>query len=113
MAPGDMALLAVATHKSSRMLTKDKVTAPVRAPFTEFEEDAELPGEVSESARGSGLRRSLGELLVCPYCLSLWIATAMAAGFLVAPRLTRQVTSVLTAVFGGDLLQLAYREVAE
>jgi len=37
----------------------------------------------------------------------------MAAGFLVAPRLTRQVTSVLTAVFGADLLQLAYREVAE
>src|SRR5829696_10586987 len=30
----DLALVALATHKSSRVLGKARVTAPVRAPFT-------------------------------------------------------------------------------
>ncbi len=31
-APGDLVLLALATHKLSRLLTKDAVTSPLRAP---------------------------------------------------------------------------------
>src|SRR4051794_27511500 len=53
---GDLTLLTVATHKLSRIIAKDKVTSPVRAPFARFEEDAG-PSEVSETARGSGLRK--------------------------------------------------------
>ena len=110
--PYDLALVTVATHKSARIVTKDKVTATVRGPFTEFEGESPMPGEVSETPRGRGLRRALGELLVCPYCLSMWIATAMAAGLLVAPRLTRQIAAVFTALFGADVLQVAYRRAA-
>src|SRR5436190_6920589 len=58
---GDLALLAVATHKVSRLLTKDSITAVVRAPFTEFVEPIGA-GEVLEKPRGSGLRHALGEL---------------------------------------------------
>lgn len=108
----DLALVTVATHKSARLLTKAKVSATVRAPFTEFEGAGDMPGEVSEQARGRGLRRALGELLVCPYCVSMWIATTLTVGMLVAPRLTRQVAGVFSALFGADLLQLAYREAA-
>ena len=32
----DLALVAVATHKLSRLLAKDPVTSPLRAPFTRF-----------------------------------------------------------------------------
>jgi hypothetical protein len=110
--PGDLALMAMATHKASRLIAKDRVTSTVRAPFTRFEGDAG-PGEVSEAARGHGLRRAFGELLVCPYCIGLWIATAFAAGFAVAPRPTRWTASVLTAVFGSDVLQIAYRKAED
>jgi Protein of unknown function (DUF1360) len=34
---GDLLLAGVATHKLSRVIAKDRVTAPLRAPFTEFE----------------------------------------------------------------------------
>jgi hypothetical protein len=61
--PGDFLLVAVATHKSSRLVAKDRVTSAVRAPFTRFEGDAG-PSEVEESPRGHGMRRALGELLV-------------------------------------------------
>jgi hypothetical protein len=110
--PGDLALITVATHKASRLVAKDRVTSSVRAPFTRFEGDAG-PGEVSEEARGSGLRRAIGELVICPYCIGLWIATALAAGLVVAPRATRWVASVLSAVFGSDLLQIAYKKAED
>jgi hypothetical protein len=108
----DLALVTTATHKAARLLAKDRVTSAVRAPFTRFEEEGG-PGEVEEQARGRGLRRAIGELLICPYCLSMWIATAFAAGLVVAPRPTRWTASVLTAVLGSDVLQALYRKLED
>jgi hypothetical protein len=108
----DLALVTVATHKASRLVAKDRVASPVRAPFTRFEHDAG-PGEVSESARGRGLRRAIGELLVCPYCMAVWISAAFTAGLLVAPRFTRWFAAVLTVVFGADVLQIAYKKAED
>lgn len=108
----DLALVTIATHKSARLLAKDRVTRPVRAPFTTPQEDSGA-GEVEERARGRGLRRAVGELIVCPYCLGLWIASLFAAGMTVAPRQTRWVASVLTAHFGADVLQIAYRKLED
>lgn len=112
MSTRDLLLVTVATHKLSRLVAKDRVTSAVRAPFTRFEEDAG-PGEVSEEARGSGLERAIGELVICPYCLGMWIASVFAAGLLVAPRATRWTASVLTALFGSDMLQIAYKRAEE
>jgi hypothetical protein len=110
--PGDLALMTVATHKASRLIAKDRVTSTVRAPFTRFDDDAG-PSEVSEQARGRGLRRAIGELIVCPYCLGLWIAAAFAAGFVVAPRATRWMAATLSALFGADVMQLAYSKAED
>src|SRR4051794_28700891 len=63
----DLILVGVATHKLSRVITKDAVTSPIRAPFARYQEDLGY-GEVNETARGSGLRASIGELLTCNYC---------------------------------------------
>lgn len=104
---GDLALLTVATHKASRLLAKDSVTATVRAPFTTFQESAG-EGEVNEAVTGRGFRHAVGELLTCPFCLSVWIATAFVVAFTVAPRATRLAASVLAATVGSDYLQFAY-----
>jgi hypothetical protein len=108
IALGDLALITLATHKASRLLAKDRVTSAVRAPFTRFQAEGG-PGEVEEQARGRGLRRAVGELLICPYCLSMWIGAGFAAGLVVAPRPTRWAASVLAVVFGSDVLQIAYK----
>ena len=108
----DLALLTVATHKSARLLGKARVMSFVRAPFTRFEGDSG-PDEVSEAARGRGVRRVIGELIVCPYCLSMWIGTGFVAGLLAAPRSTRSVASVMAIVFGSDVLQIAYRKAED
>jgi hypothetical protein len=111
-AASDVALVTVATHKAARLLAKDRVASTIRAPFTRFQDDAGA-GEVSEAARGRGLRRAFGELLVCPYCLSVWIAGAFSAGLIVAPRPTRWVAAVLATAFGSDLLQIAYKKAED
>jgi hypothetical protein len=108
----DMLLLATASHKLSRLIAKDKVTAFARAPFTEFQEKGG-PAEVEESARGTGLRRAVGELLVCPYCLGLWVSGGFHAGLLFAPRATRFTASVFTALTISDFLQIGYKAAEE
>jgi hypothetical protein len=105
---GDLALAGVATHKLSRVIAKDRVTAPLRAPFTEFDGEGG-PGEVEEKPRGRGVRRAIGELLVCPFCLGQWVATGILAGLAVAPRATRFVCSIFAAVTISDFLQIFYK----
>lgn len=106
--PDDLAMMTVAAHKISRLLTKDAVTSPLRAPLTKFESAAGA-AEVNERVRHhGGLRHAAGELLTCPYCTAVWSATALTAGMVLAPRLTRLVAATATAVAGADFLHLAY-----
>ncbi|HKN56693.1 MAG TPA: DUF1360 domain-containing protein [Amycolatopsis sp.] len=104
---GDTVLLTTATFKASRLLSKDAVTSPLRAPFTRYEESAG-EGELNESVRGHGPRHSVGELITCPFCLAVWVATGLGAGMVFAPRVTRLAATILTAVAGSDALQLLY-----
>jgi Protein of unknown function (DUF1360) len=108
----DIVLIGTASSKLSRLISKKKVTAFVRAPFTELEGKGG-PAELEEKPRGSGLQRALGELLVCPYCLGLWASGAFHAGLLFAPRTTRFSASVLSAMTISDFLQIAYKAAEE
>jgi hypothetical protein len=104
----DVATIGVATHKVSRLITKARITSFVRAPFVVHEGDAGL-GEVSEAPRGEGLRHAVGELLVCPHCISQWVAAGFVVGLVTAPRPTRVVASLYAAKSLADFLQLAYK----
>ena len=109
--PGDLALVALATAKVSRLFTRDVVTSPLRAPFTRFDEGAG-PAEVNEDVRGDGVRHSVGELLTCPFCMGQWVATAFAFGLVLSPRLTRQVAGAFAALEIVDFMQFG-RAIAE
>jgi hypothetical protein len=104
---GDTVLLSIATHKLSRLIAKDAVTSPLRAPFTRYQEPAGN-GELNESVRGRGVRHAIGELISCPFCLAVWIATGLTGGMVLAPRLTRALGVVMTAVTASDAWQLVY-----
>jgi hypothetical protein len=108
---GDVILLGAATAKLSRLVAKDRVLAVVRAPFTRFDDDTQR-GEVAESARGTGVQRALGELLVCEYCLAQWVSAGFVVGTALAPRSTRAVAAVFAAYAVSDVLNVA-RSVAD
>jgi hypothetical protein len=109
----DILVIGIATHKLTRIVARDWVTAPLRAPFTKFKEQAETPGEVIEEPRGEGLQRATGQLVTCPWCLAPWIGGALMLGWLVAPRAVRFVAGVATVVAISDLLNTNYDKLAE
>lgn len=108
----DTVLLGVATHKVSRILTRERVTMPLRVPFTRFR-GRDGAGEVNEEPRGDELHRAVGSLVTCQYCAGPWVATALTAGLLFAPRVTRLASSLFAMVAVSDFLHQAYASARE
>ena len=104
----DIALLGVATHKLSQIGAKDAVTSPLRAPFTELQE-TESQKNVKEKPRGEGLRRSVGELVTCQFCLGLWVASFFTYGLVLMPRVTRLMATIFTILTVSDHLHQTYK----
>ncbi|WP_182525449.1 DUF1360 domain-containing protein [Nocardioides dongkuii] len=102
----DLALGAVATHKLARIVSKEGVTTPIRAPFTEFEGEAGS-AELTESPK-DGAGHTVGELLTCPFCLAPWIASGYVAALALAPNAARAWAATFSVVGGSDFLQHAY-----
>jgi hypothetical protein len=86
----DTVRIGLASYKLGRLIAKDPVASFVRAPVTE-DLDASEP-------KREGAARALGELVTCPYCIGLWIASGFAYSLVLFPRQTRLVTTI----FGGQ-----------
>ena len=104
----DIALLGMATHKLSMIGANDAVTSPLRAPFTELQE-MESQKNVEERPRGSGIRRSIGELLICQFCLGMWVASFFTYGLVLVPRITRLAATILSVLTVSDYLHQTYK----
>ena len=106
----DLAVGGVATYKFARLVSKDSVTTPLRAPFTKFKENAGS-AEVNEEPRDGHAVHTIGELLTCPFCLAPWIRTGYVAGLAISPRLARTWAAVFGVVGLSDALQQLYAQV--
>lgn len=106
----DVLLTTLATHKIARLLSKDPVTSPLRAPFSRFA-GTSGPAELEEEVRDGGPRKAIGELVTCPFCVGQWVATGLIFGLVLAPRITRLVAAMFSALTGADFLQFAYARV--
>jgi hypothetical protein len=105
--PWDVVLTSVATFRLSRLLSKASVTSPLRAPFTTYV-GPQGTAELHEEAQSEDGRETVGELVTCPFCMSVWVASTLTAGQLLWPRATRTAMGALAALAGADALQLAY-----
>jgi len=105
--PADVLLIGAATFKLSRLVTKDKVLQPVREPFVARTSPGE-GSEVNSAPAGTGTRRAVGELLTCPFCISVWIASGLTVAYAVAPRATRLLAAGLTEMAIADAAQYGY-----
>ena len=90
--PFDFALLGLATYRAGRLAAYDKVTEPLRAPFTETKPD-ETGAGMTVVPQGNGARKALGELLSCPTCAGTWAAAGLVYGLRIAPLPTRVLRS--------------------
>jgi hypothetical protein len=90
----------LASYKVGRLVAKDEVTSWVRAPVTE-DPDATQP-------KPQGAERALGELVTCPYCVGVWIASALSYGLVLFPRQTRLVNAIFGAQAVADFLNAGF-----
>jgi len=100
----DLAVLSAATFKASRTIARDEVTSFIRDPFVEGEahEGGEDPVDTGD------LRQAIGELVTCSRCVGTWVAGALTATQIVAPRLGRVLTWSLAAAGANDFLQAGF-----
>jgi hypothetical protein len=104
----DLVLGGLATHKLSRLLARGSVTSPLRAPFTEHDGPAGA-AELNDRARGSsGVRHTVGELLTCPFCVSVWLGTGYVTVLTLSPRVARLGAATFSVVAISDWLHLGY-----
>lgn len=103
----DLGMMSAATHKIAHIVTGERVTMPLRAPFTK-QADFGREGGHKSTPVDHGMRRALGELLTCPHCIAPWIGLGLVAGYVVAPVPTRVVTTLFAVVTGADFLHQAY-----
>ena len=97
---GDLARIALASYKISRVVAKEEVTAFVRAPVTD-DPDAQKP-------KPRGMARVLGELVTCPYCMGLWLASGLSYSLVLFPRQTRFATTIFGAYGVADFLHAGF-----
>jgi hypothetical protein len=111
----DLLMLGTATYKISRVLAKDSVTSFIRAPFTIYRGPAGA-SEVKEDVRGTGIRKSVGELITCPFCVGTWIAALLTYGLVLESRLARVIALMFTVATVSDALMYGFealRKLAE
>jgi hypothetical protein len=97
---GDVARIGLASYKLGRLVAKDEVTSWVRAPVTRDDEATE--------PKPRGVERALGELVTCPYCVGVWIASGLTYALVVFPRETRLVTTIFSGQAVADFLNAAF-----
>jgi hypothetical protein len=101
--PMDLALLGIATFRLGRLVAFDRISEPLRKPFTETVPDPTGAGETVEP-RGEGVRQALGQLLSCPICSGTWIAAALVYGLHSLPNPTRIFLAIMSSTGIAELL---------
>ncbi len=101
--PLDVTLLGLSTYRAGRLAAYDRVTEPLRDPFTATQPDEYGAGE-NVVAEGVGTRKAIGELVSCPTCVGTWVAAGLVYGLQVAPGPTRVLLAILGATGLAELL---------
>jgi hypothetical protein len=98
----------LATFRLTELITCDAITKPLRDPFLQRRKIKEADGETVEkvSPSGRGLRRFVGELLICSWCTGVWVGTFLTYFYFLAPGIARVVLIAFGAVGAGILFQL-------
>lgn len=104
--PFDLALLGFATYRLGRLAAYDKVTEPLRRPFTETKPDPTGAGK-TVVPKGAGARRALGELISCPICAGTWISATLVYGLGLIPNPTRIFLAIMSTIGLAELLNAA------
>jgi hypothetical protein len=104
----DLGVLALATFKAARTISRDEVTSFLREPFVEGEAHA---GD-EEPVDSGDMRQAIGELVTCSRCVGTWVAAGLGTAQILMPRFGRILTWTLAAGGANDWLQAGFAALA-
>ncbi len=85
-------LFGLAVFRGADVISNEKVTQALRAPFIKIEEkdgkDVEVPLEI-------GFKGALGSLLYCPSCSGVWVAMLLAYAYIFWPSVATVIIFIL------------------
>jgi len=102
----DFVLLGLATARLSRLITRDKITLPLRAPLTASAAEGEQQPGIRP--RGSGLVRAAGELVTCPRCAAVWAASGLTLTYFASPTSARFAGLLLSSSLVSDFVNRGF-----
>lgn len=102
----DLILLGLASARLMDIIVTDEIMMWLREPFVQKEE-VEIAGRkvTVSSGRGEGLRRSIGEMLSCPWCVGVWVSAGLAYLYFLVPRAIWLFILVFAIAELGSLIQ--------
>lgn len=104
----ELPVLAAATFALADVVAKEKVSTWLREPFVEEGADHK-----PVRPEGSGLRHTIGELLMCTRCVGTWSALALVGLRTASAPAGRAVSTVLALAGANAVLQSGFRLLAE
>lgn len=78
----DFALITLASFRFVRLMVYDKITAFFRE---QFYDAVEQKGKILLVKPATGPRRTLADLLSCPWCIGVWATASVAFFYLLTP----------------------------
>lgn len=82
----DFLLLALATFRLTRLFVYDKITLWFRSLFLDSRESVlEGVSYIERTKPLRGPRRTISDLLACPWCISVWFALLLSTLYFLAP----------------------------
>lgn len=100
----DLTTLALATFKAARTVAHDEVASFIREPFVA----GHAYHGTEERPAPRGVRRAIGELVLCTRCVGTWTGAGLAGAQVLSPRFGRLLTWTLSAGAVNDFLQAAF-----
>lgn len=102
----DFILIGLATARLSDIISTDEVTTWMRRPFVKMETTEIADREVqTRMGRGTGLRKLIGDMLSCPWCVGVWVAAGLVCAYSMFPRFVWLLIVIMAIAEIGALVQ--------
>ena len=104
--PFELVLLGLAAARLTDIISTDQIMEWLRRPFVKMETTEIAGHEVqTRTGRGRGLKKVLGDLLSCPWCVGVWVAAGLTYAYLLLPAVIWVFILIMAIAEIGSLLQ--------
>ena len=102
----DVVLLGLAAARLTDIISTDQIMEWLRRPFVKME-TTEIAGHEVETRTGRGheLKKVLGDLLSCPWCVGVWVAAGLTYAYFLMPAVIWIFILIMAIAEIGSLLQ--------